>query len=607
MSLLRRLLRARTLGVLALGGAIACASTPPASKTGTAPAARATADAHASYWAWESSTREACDALLGEADQLRADGRPAEAMDCLVDALSRVLEPPAGYRARMVYLDYVADLLDQLDAVEAEVAGGDVAVASSEDELMGLITSEVAEDQGTDKAEIEAEEDPEEAASLATDLPLVVNDKVADLLQTLVEGGEIRRRVERGLSRAGQYLPMIRGHLRAAGLPQDLAYLPLIESAFSPAAYSRARAAGLWQFIASTGRLYGLHVGALVDERRDPVRSTAAAVAHLGDLYTEFGDWYLALAAYNSGAGNVRRAMRRSGSSDFWEMRRYLPRETRSYVPAFIAALIVAKNPEKYGFSPPPEQPWAFDQLAVPDALDLDVLADHLSIAAADLRQLNPALTHGLTPANTVTQVRLPAGLAESARTVLAEVPRRDWAPRFLHTVRRGDTLSGIASRYRSSVAAIRQANGIRGSLIHPGQTLVVPRGAGRRAVDPPVRRATHDGHYTVRSRDTLWDIARSLGVSVDALCSANGIGSHALIRPGQRLRVPDRGTSTSRSIRRSAREGRTYRVRAGDTLYDIARRFGISVNSLRHTNGLHGSRIHPGDLLRIPSSEAKG
>ncbi len=601
MSRKLRLPRARTLAVLALGTAMACSSVPPAGRSpagSTTSAVTVPSSSSSSYWAWESSTREACDTLLGEADQLRADGRPSEAMDCLVDALARVLAPPPGYRPRMVYLDYVADILDQLDAVEAELDGSDASVAGAEDELMDLIASEVAEEKDTTEESAEPE-----VAGLASDFPVVVNDTVASLLQTLVEGGEIRRRVEVGLSRAGRYLPMIREQLRAAALPEDLAYLPLIESAFSPSAYSHARAAGLWQFIASTARIYGLHVGALVDERRDPERATTAAVAHLADLYNEFGDWYLALAAYNSGSGNVRRAMRRSGSTDFWAMRRYLPRETRSYVPAFIAALIVAKNPEKYGFTPTVEKPWAYDHLAVPDALDLDVLADRLDVAAADLRSLNPALTHGLTPADTTTRVRLPIGLADSAKAVLAELPRNDWAPRFLHTVRRGDTLSGIASRYRSSIAAIRQANGIRGSLIHPGQQLVVPRGAGGAVLERPVRRASNDGHYTVRARDTLWDISRSLGVSVKALCAANGIGAHTVIRPGQRLKVP----SGSRQVRSASSSGHTYRVRAGDTLYDIARRFGTSVRSLRRANGLRGSRIHPGDLLRIPSSEAKG
>ncbi len=264
--------------------------------------------------------------------------------------------------------------------------------------------------------------------------------------------------------------------LEASGLPLDLSYLPLIESAFSLKAYSRARAHGMWQFISATGRHYGLEVGTLVDERRDPVRSTEAAAAYLSDLYGEFSDWYLALAAYNSGAGNVRRAIRKSGSRDFWTLRKYLPRETRNYVPAFIASVIVAKDPEAFGFTAPQEQPWNYDSVDVPDALDLQFMASKSGIPLDELRELNPAIRRDLTPARSTTALRLPLGTADAAQSVLDSNPRSDWAPRMIHTVRSGESLYTIARKYGSNVSAIRQANGLRSSLIHPGDNLIVPR-----------------------------------------------------------------------------------------------------------------------------------
>jgi len=262
----------------------------------------------------------------------------------------------------------------------------------------------------------------------------------------------------------------------------------------------------MWQFISSTGRYYDLEIGSLIDERRDPVRSTEAAVAYLSDLHNQFNDWYLALAAYNSGAGNVRRAVRRSGSTDFWVLRRYLPRETRNYVPAFIASVIVAKNPARYGFTPPQETPWNYDHIEVPDALDLQFMASESGIPLDDLRELNPAIRRDLTP-------------ARDAQAVLDSNPRDTWAPRMIHIVREGDNLYVIAQKYGSSVSAIRQANGLRGSLIRPGQSLVVPRfGTSTQIARQQPLRTGDDGSYVVQRNDTLWDIARGFSLTVDSL-----------------------------------------------------------------------------------------
>ena len=615
------------------------------------------------YVGWEELTRERADAFMALAQQLQAEGRSHEAMARADEALCEVLATPPGYRPRPGYLDYLGELIDEANEIEASILPMNWGLDTTE-ELVILPPIDLFVDEGPGEVIVEDGQLP------SSDFPLILNQTVESFLEAMAGSSEYHQRIEVGLGRAGTYLPMIRAELARAGLPEDLSYLPLIESAFSLKAYSRARAHGMWQFISSTGRYYDLEIGSLIDERRDPVRSTEAAVAYLSDLYDQFNDWYLALAAYNSGAGNVRRAVRRSGSTDFWILRRYLPRETRNYVPAFIASVIVAKNPARYGFTSPTETPWNYDHIEVPDALDLQFLASESGIPLDDLRELNPAIRRDLTPASGTTRLRLPSGTAADAQAVLDSNPRDTWAPRMIHIVRQGDNLYVIARKYGSSVSAIRQANGLSGSLIRPGQSLVVPRfGTDTQVARQQPLRTSDDGSYVVQRNDTLWDIARGFSISVDSLCAANGLARNQVIRPGQRLTIPDgasrtsaarpsashdpiasthtvrsgdtlydialahgvtsaalrraNGLSSSRiypgkvlripapvdkpAAARTASAPNTYRVRKGDTLYDIARRFGVSTSELRRANGLSTSRIYPGDVLHIPTSQAKG
>ena len=579
---------------------VACSSAPgPSNEVNTA-----AAKLPETYIEWENTTRQRADELMAEAQRLQQEGKPGEALARADEALCELLTLPNGYRAQPTYLDYLADLIDEADDLEAEMQPLDYDLEPPEELVILPPIDIIGDEDGRDEVLVDSPI-PE------SDFPLVLNRTVESFIEAMTSSGEYNRRIEIGLGRAGTYLPMIRAELSSAGLPEDLSYLPLIESAFSLKAYSRARAHGMWQFISSTGRHYGLEIGSLVDERRDPVRSTEAAVAYLGDLHQQFGDWYLALAGYNSGAGNVRRAMRRSGSSDFWTLRRYLPRETRNYVPAFIASVIVAKQPEKYGFLPVQEQPWQYDTIEVPDALDLQLIASKTDLSLEELRELNPAIRRDLTPARMTTTLRLPLGSAAAAEAVLASIPRDKWAPRMIHTVRKGDSLSTIAHRYGSSVSAIRQANGLRGSLIRPGQTLVVPRfGKGVQTASSQPIRNSDNGSYVVQSNDTLWDIARSFSVSVDSLCAVNGLSRRSVIRPGQRLDLPDgskpamsTASTTSTASKVSTPSSSTYTVQKGDNLYDIANSFGTSVSALSRANGLSGSRIYPGKVLRIPSS----
>jgi membrane-bound lytic murein transglycosylase D len=632
---------------------VGCSSTEPAPPTDVNPAPID----DGSFVRWMASTGAIADDLLAEARRLAELDDPAAALDRIDDALCAVLDPPDDIADDPAYLAFVADLLTEAEAIEQDLDLDDADLG----EVVALPPIEIPDDE----PDLAVTVDP--SGLPRSEYPLVLNSTVEEFLAVLTREGEYRNRISTGLGRSGAYLPMIRAKLERAGLPEEIAYLPLIESAFSVTAYSRARAHGMWQFISSTGRHYGLEVGSLVDERRDPVLSTDAAIAYLTDLYGEFGDWHLALAAYNSGAGNVRRAIRRSGSHDFWVLKSHLPRETRNYVPAFIASVIVASDPDRWGFPVPDERPWVYDRVDVPDALDLQFLADRTGLGVDQLRELNPAIRRDLTPAGQTTTLWLPAGRGAAVASLLSETPSSEWAPRMVHTVRSGESLSTIAARYGSNVSAIKQANGLRGNLIHPGQNLIVPR-LGI-AEEVPERRAARDGVYVVQRNDTLWDIALTFNVPVDALCAANGLGRRDVIRPGQQLRLPSNasggpaetasspaeslawsGAYTVRSgdtlsaiatrhgvtvkalqrenrlagsriypgmtlivpsadtgVAERPRDGATYRVRKGDTLYDIARQFGVSVSDLRRVNGLTSSRIHPGDTLRIPKAQVTG
>ncbi len=598
------MLRFRAAGpvLMTLAGALlalSCTSAPPARQSVENPAPQVEATPSAAeaqaHREWETTARRTVDELLGQADALADEGRLDEALDCVDAATIKLFQRPPGYQPGPEYLEYLAEVLDQAQQLEDRLDAQNE-VSDSDQVPLEVVDTDLLEKVAEEPAAAEAE-------PVTSDFPLVVNPDVNRFLKAFTRPGELQRRIQRGLERGGRFLDTIRERFASAGLPKDLAYLPIIESGFSTTARSRAGAHGMWQFIASTARRYGLHVGTLLDERRDPYLSTEAAVAHLADLYAEFDDWYLALAAYNSGAGNVRRAIRRAHSNDFWRIKRYLPRETRNYVPAFIASVMVAKNPSRYGFDPDPADPLAFDEIQVPDALDLQVLAQGLGVPAAELRELNPAIRYDLTPAGHTTTVRVPRGLGQKATEQLQSIPRAKWAPRFLHVVRRGESLYTIARRYGSSVSAILQANHLRRSLIRPGQHLIVPRGIRRAGRHHAVRA---DGpSYVVRAGDTLWDIARSAGVSVRSLATANGLSTRSTIRPGERLVLPGGRTSAAPRRQHSSRSsGNSYRVRRGDSLYDIAQRFGVSVNELKHTNGLRRNLIHPGQTLRIPESE---
>lgn len=391
----------------------------------------------------------------------------------------------------------------------------------------------------------------QEVAGAGFDLPLVVNEAVLSVV-SYFQTRRGRKILEAGLRRGGRYYEMITQILAEEGVPRDLIFVAQAESGFQPRARSRRRAVGLWQFIASRARQYGLRVDWWVDERRDPEKATRAAAQHLRELHARFGDWYLALAAYNAGPQRVERAIRRTGQADFWELRRRrgaLPRETRNFVPIILAMAVMAKNPERYGLQVKPEPPRAVDRVGVEQPTDLRLIAKEIGVSVGRLRRLNPQLRHNVTPRQPDFRLYVPAGTGEALRAALPRLPedQRVLWPRY--RVRRGDTLSGIAARYASSATAIAAVNGISlRKFIHPGQVLLVPPTrsvrVARRLMGKPSERAARAANgrtlHRVRRGETLWGLARRYQTTVAALRRANGFLAHRTLHADDLLVIPD-------------------------------------------------------------------
>ncbi len=376
---------------------------------------------------------------------------------------------------------------------------------------------------------------PEEIVS--ENLPPNLNDQVKYFIRYF-------SRKKRGmftlwLKRSGRYLPIIENIFQRYGIPRDLAYLAMIESGFNPFAYSRAGACGIWQFIRSTARKYGLKINYWVDERRDPEKSTLAAALYLSDLYAMFSDWRLACAAYNAGEGKIIRAIARYRTRNYWRLcrYRYLRRETKNYLPKWIAAVIIAKNPRKFGFFVEYDPPLDYEIVKVPGGTDLRMVALAAGVDYETIRWLNPELRRAKTPPYLETYpVKVPFGTAESVRRYLHRVRFVYHRRSLRYRVRRGDTLLRIASYYKVPLRVLRQFNDIRGNLIRVGQVLIIPyREQASFYVAARKNREGKPMYYRVRRGDTLWRISRKYGVSIRKLKTWNNLSSSHLL-PGQIL-----------------------------------------------------------------------
>ena len=391
----------------------------------------------------------------------------------------------------------------------------------------------------------------------SNDLAISLNDAVLasiDLYQ-----GPLREWFEAALNRGGRYLPRIRQVFAAEGIPQDLAYVALVESAFKTGALSRAKARGVWQFIPATGKRFGLKQDWWVDERSSPEKSTRAAAQYLKQLYNQFQDWNLALAAYNTGEGRVSRNLDRLGNVDFWSMResRYLARETKNYVPMIHAAIIVAKAPEKYGFSVVPEPLLTFDSVPVEGAMDLRLIAECAGTPLQQIQTLNPELRRLATPAGRTFAVKVPTGSGATTGECLAGIPADRRVTFRTHTVAKGQTLAALAKRYGSTPRAIADANGLKsGKALARGAELIIP-------IDPTASR----------------------------LPAASATRTAAAETPA--------APATDRAVRIS------YTVKRGDTLAAIASRYKTTVARLKAWNRLPTTRLAVGDTLTLYTRRA--
>jgi membrane-bound lytic murein transglycosylase D len=435
---------------------------------------------------------------------------------------------------------------------EAAAAGDAYAEAPPEPAAIDAIGDlPVSEEPATAAARARAEEAVE---SEVNDLPVQLNDAVlacVDLYQ-----GRLREWFTAALARGHRYLPHIREVFAEEGIPQDLAYVALVESAFKPAAYSRAKAKGVWQFISATGRQYGLRQDWWVDERSDPEKATRAAAKHLKMLHGLFGDWDLALAAYNAGERKVLRGMNRYGTRDYWQLRktRALRRETRNYVPLIHAAILVAKAPEKYGFQVTPELAPEYETVAIASAVDLRTVAECAGAPLDVVRDLNPELRRFATPAGRSYDLRVPPGTADPVAACLGSLPPEKRVRFRTHVVRRGQTIAGIAGANGIKPRDLADANGLSPEKrLRVGTELIIPVPAGKPG---PVRRASAAG------------------------------------APARRAPSPPDGATRI-----------LYTIKPGDTLTAIASQYGTTVRELQAWNGLRGSRIAAGGTLTIFTS----
>ena len=534
-------------------------------------------------------------------------------------------------------IDASLDLLDHAYSLLLELPADDPEFAQSRQDLRHLISRRIVEIY---RSRLQS------AAELGSPIQVDYNEHVEYEIRSF-QGPERSFFLE-SYRRSGAYRPMIVHMLREAGLPEELSWLPLVESGFKTRAMSRARAVGMWQFISSTGYRYGLSRSEWIDERMDPEKSTQGAIDYLTDLHGMFGDWMTALASYNCGEHRVMSVIMRQEDQyldHFWDVFNQLPRETARYVPRFLATLLIVRDPAKYGFDlPEPLPPLGFETMTITRHTKLDDLDRALGLVSGSLAELNPELRRGVTPA-TAYELRVPSAAAPLFNATLASLPA--YAPPKevggsgggVHRVKRGETLSTIAGRYHTSVNAIMRANNLRSSnKIYVGQRLRIPGRGGRTAAAPeatvaattppaaPTPSTTQPAvipvsttvtteattlpegtigqpdtaaqpapavtiKHRVRAGDNLWKLASRYDTTVETIKRDNGLRGEQLY-VGQTLRInPPVPAGTQ-----------TYAVRRGDTVAQIAREHNVSLSAILLANGLSkGSTIYPGQVLIIP------
>ena len=517
--------------------------------------------------------------LIAESDRHFENGRKELTLGHLEGAktefdraLDALLETPEGARADARLREHFDRLVDRISVLEqgALTTGDGFSETKSEpaaiDSLLAIETSESTTPKPATAEAVQAD-----LEATTHDIPIPTNDRVLRYVELFQ--GRLREFLTEGLSRGVQYLPMIQATFRAEGLPLDLAYIPLIESAFKPSALSRAKARGVWQFMRGTALENGLNADWYLDERADPVKATQAAAKYLKTLHNMFEDWHLAMASYNGGPGRVKRALTRSRKNDFWQLTgstRWLPRETREYVPMILAAVIIAKNPAQYGFDIVPMEATPTETLIVPPALDLRRVAEWAGVPVDDIQKLNPEFRRWTTPVkNGEYTIRVPLGTAGAVRDGLAAAAPNQLNALQFHTVKRGETLATIARKLRVNRTDLAEANYLRtNSRVVAGARLVIPR--------------MPSAALLARASSGTTDVEKTAEAIV-----ADVLENTSAVEPLVEAKMPAKAY---------------YRVRSGDTLYAIAKRTGTTVNQLKAWNKLRTSNLKVGTRLLVQS-----
>lgn len=527
--------------------------------------------------------------LPQEADITQKEQDPSELLEEALDAYqdARIAWEKGDFDTSLAALDEAYSLILKLELPQ------DSSLIQEKNDLRLLIAQRIQEIYGSRLITV---------GDNHQTIPLVENKYVLAEIKSFQT--KEKKDFEEAYKRSGRYKEMINEEMKKAGLPEELSWMPIIESGFKVNAYSRARALGLWQFISSTGYRFGLKRDQWIDERMDPVKATQAAIKYLNELHSLFGDWTTALAAYNCGEFRVQRVIRLQRIEyldNFWDLYTMLPKETARFVPRLIATFLIINNPEKYGFNlPSPDPPLRYETIKINRPIRLSSLSKKLELGSEALASLNPELRYKATPEHEYL-LKIPIGSGEKALAAVNSISR--WIPPeatyVYHYVRRGETVSGIAKRYRTSVTAIARLNRLsRNYLIRPGQRLKVP-GRGRSYVSARPFQLIKDGEklvYIVRRGDSLYRIANSFSTTVQRIKKENNLRSDNL-SIGQKL-----------VIQSGRPEGATlYTVKTGDTPFEIAKKYRMNLNTLLNLNGLHSrSKIYPGQKLWVTPNDSK-
>lgn len=457
------------------------------------------------------------------------------------------------------------------------------------------------------------------------DLPVVLNNKVQMYLD--IFQNQQRKQFSRWLARSARYRPMVEKALEEAGLPKDLFYLAMIESGYSQLACSRAKAVGLWQFMKATGKQYNLHVNKYVDERRNAIKSTRAAANYLSDLHQEFDDWYLAIAAYNCGPGTIRSGLRKHHVDNFWDLAgtSHLSLETKRYVPKLIAALLIAKNPEKYGFTDIDyEEPLRYDTITVGPGMSLDAIALICNSTTKQIKLLNQELRLGKTPLNTDKYtVKIPEATAAIAMKNISRLHSVVSTGYKTYKVGRGDTLAKICSHYKINKTTLLRVNKLHGSSLVYGRNLRIPYSTIIYRLIPEGSKAMAAYQdslvlHKIKRGDTVLKIAKKYNVPPEMIVAWNGLKNSHSIRAGQQLSLyidnsdvkRDKNSDASLALLTADKKKAKlngpdspyewYNVQDGDSLWTISRKYSASTAEIKRLNNLTSDMIHPGSVLKV-------